>query len=111
VARGTGFVTFRYTVNILFYSILCVSDVQMVEPGASRVVRGLRYSLLTAILGWWSLTGFLKAIRVLAANFGGGIDVSSQVLAVGGGEALLPSRDDGLQRRRWGWGWGRGSQP
>jgi hypothetical protein len=103
VARGTTFSVFSYSVGLLLYSVLCVSDVQRVELGASRVARGLPYSLLTAILGWWSLRGFILVIRVLALNFGGGTDVTPNVAAVARGEALLPNRGNGVRWRGWGW--------
>ena len=107
VTSGTRFVLYLYAVGLIVFWIFRFSDVRAVPPGARRRAAGLRYSLLTAFLGWWAIQSIIPAIRALVENFKGGIDVSSNVLAVARCEALSPHRGDVLGSPRSYW-WSRG---
>jgi hypothetical protein len=98
--RGTRFAVYGYCVGLVFYEFSRTSAVQVMRPEASRIRPGLRYSLLTVILGWWSRYGPFLVVGALLANFRGGVDVSSTVLAAARGEALLPRRGDRMAWRR-----------
>jgi hypothetical protein len=47
------------------------------RPGGSRVARGLRYPLFSALLGCWSLVGVFWTIQALVQNLMGGVDVTA----------------------------------
>jgi hypothetical protein len=45
------------------------------------VLRGLPWSLLTAVLGWWAIpAGPVFTVQCLAINLRGGTDVSPDIL-------------------------------
>jgi hypothetical protein len=47
------------------------------RPGGSRVARGLGYTLISTLLGWWSLLGIFWTIQTLVQNLMGGVDVTA----------------------------------
>jgi hypothetical protein len=49
---------------------------EWVAPGQSRVLAGLKHTLFSAALGWWSLGGFFMTIQALVQNLMGGIEVT-----------------------------------
>ncbi len=106
VTNGTRFVLYLYVAALILPWIFRFSEVYEIPPGADRRARGLRYSVATALLGWWSLSTPIVAIRALAVNHQGGLDVSSNVLAAARGEALLPHRGNVLDLNRALW-WSR----
>ena len=52
-----------------------------VRPGGSRIAKGFLQSVLTLILGWWSVTGFFWTLYALVKNFRGGLDVTRLLTA------------------------------
>jgi hypothetical protein len=88
IAEGRRFIMYNYVVSAIHFSALLNSRVFALREGESRVVPGLRYSLLTAILGWWALAGIPFTIVALSRNFKGGIDVTDRARAALAGEAV-----------------------
>jgi hypothetical protein len=88
IADGRRFIMYNYVVSAIHFSALLNSRVFCLREGESRAVPGLRYSLLTAILGWWSLAGIPFTITALSRNFKGGIDVTDRARAALAGEAV-----------------------
>ena len=57
------------------------SDIHFVKPGESRVVKGLGWTALTLLLGWWGIPwGPIWTIGSLWKNLQGGEDVTAQVM-------------------------------
>src|SRR5947208_5566617 len=48
----------------------------LVHPKRNRSLVGLRESVRTLLLGWWSIHGIFNVPKVLAHNLSGGIDVT-----------------------------------
>jgi hypothetical protein len=82
VRRGGKFVFYEYCISILILTFKRPSDVYFIPVGKSTVVPGLRFSLLSLLLGWWGIPwGPIFTISVLGTNFSGGNDVTGKVLA------------------------------
>jgi hypothetical protein len=82
VDRGGRFVYYQYTISILILTFRRSSDIFFIREGESRVTKGLPYSLLTLIVGWWGIPwGPIYTIGSFIKNFGGGEDVTDQILS------------------------------
>ena len=80
--RGGRFVIFHYTISILVMTFRRPSDVYFVRAGESAVAKGLGYTLITLVAGWWGIPwGPIYSIGSLSTNFGGGKDVTDEVRA------------------------------
>lgn len=79
---GAKFVIFEYCVSVVVMTFKRPSDIYFIRPGESAALKGLPYTLLSLILGWWGLPwGPIYTIQALATDLGGGKDVTSEVLA------------------------------
>jgi hypothetical protein len=82
VQRGGKFVIYQYCVSIVIMTFRRPSDVHFVPAGESAVAKGLGYSALSLVLGWWGIPwGPIYTIASLCNNFRGGIDVTNEVVA------------------------------
>ena len=80
VNRGGKFVMYRYCVSVVFLTMMRGSDVYFVPADKSRVVKGLPWTLLTLIAGWWGIPwGPIYTVRSLWTNLRGGEDVTATV--------------------------------
>ncbi len=78
---GGRFVFYKYTISALVITFRRSSDIYLVRPGESRVVKGLRWTALTLLLGWWGIPwGPVWSISSLWANLRGGVDVTLQAM-------------------------------
>lgn len=80
--RGARFVIYQYCISVIVLSFRRGTDIYFVRAGQNRALRGLPWSLLTLVLGWWGIPwGPIFSIQSLWLNFGGGRDVTDQVVA------------------------------
>ena len=80
--RGAKLVVFEYCVSILIMTFRRSTDVHLVRPGENAVLKGLPWTLLSLLLGWWGFPwGFIYTPAALARNLGGGRDVTHLALA------------------------------
>jgi hypothetical protein len=71
------YVVFRYALSAFFFTYSGTSEVVAVGRGHRGWVRGLPYTLMSLLLGWWGIPwGPIRTIQALATNFGGGEDVT-----------------------------------
>jgi hypothetical protein len=76
----TTYVSYRYAWSCIFFTVRGRSEPVAIEAGRSRVLRGLPYSLLSLLLGWWGFPwGPIRTLEALAVNFGGGEDVTREM--------------------------------
>ncbi|MHB0972185.1 MAG: hypothetical protein ACYC7A_22090 [Thermoanaerobaculia bacterium] len=86
---GAQFVIYQYAVSVIVASFLQPSGVRIVRPGASRVIAGLPYTLLSLVAGWWGFpAGPVFTLTAIVRNCRGGTDVSDAVVTVLRGESL-----------------------
>ena len=80
IAQGGKFVLYKYCVSLLVITFRRPTDVYFVKAGESRVMKGLPWTLLTLLLGWWGIPwGPIYSIQSLYGNLQGGQDVTAQV--------------------------------
>ena len=91
VNRGGRFVVYQYCVSALIMTFKRNSSVQFVRAGESATVKGLPFTLLSLVLGWWGIPwGFIYTPQVIYKNLKGGVDVTSYVLRLTQGPVVLP---------------------
>ncbi|MCI0580585.1 MAG: hypothetical protein L0332_24230 [Chloroflexi bacterium] len=77
---GGKFVVFSYAISLVVITFKRDSGVYFIRPGQSAFLKGIQYTLLTLLLGWWGIPfGPIFSIWALVVNLGGGRDVTAQV--------------------------------
>lgn len=80
--RGGRFVIYEYTFSVLIMTFKRSSDIYFLKGGESAVVKGLAFSGLTFLFGWWGIPwGPIYSIGSLITNFSGGKNITNEVLA------------------------------
>ena len=80
--RGGRFVCYRYCFSALIVTVTKGTDIYLVRAEESRLNKGLPWSLLTFVAGWWAIPwGPIRTVNSLWINFRGGDDVTAQVAA------------------------------
>jgi hypothetical protein len=81
IARGGSFVYYQYCVSVIVMTFKRSSDIYFVRGGESKLKKGIQYSLLSALAGWWGIPwGPIYTIGALANNLGGGTVVTREVM-------------------------------
>jgi hypothetical protein len=79
---GAKFVFYQYCVSILIMTFRRPSDIYFVRAGENAVAKGLPYTLLSLVAGWWGIPwGPIYTIGSVVTNLGGGKDVTQEVLS------------------------------
>jgi hypothetical protein len=82
IQRGGKVIVYQYVVSIVVMTFKRNAPVQFLKAGESAVVRGLPWTLLSLLAGWWGIPwGFIYTPQVLYKNLNGGVDVTSNVMA------------------------------
>ena len=82
IAAGGKFITYQYVVSALIMTFRRNSDIYFIRADESRITKGLIFSLISLLLGWWGLPwGLIYTPAALFTNFSGGKDVTAEVLA------------------------------
>ena len=80
--RGAKFVIFQYCVSIVILTFRRPSDIYFIKSGESAVGKGLGFTLISLLLGWWGIPwGPIYTIGSVVTNLRGGKDVTREVLA------------------------------
>jgi hypothetical protein len=81
IQRGGRFIVYQYCVSLLVVTFRRNSPVKFLRAGESATVKGLPFTLLTLVLGWWGIPwGFIYTPQVLYKNLKGGTDITAAVL-------------------------------
>ena len=81
VQRGGKFVVYQYCISIVVMTFRRGSDVYFVRAGESRVKKGMPWTLLTLVAGWWGIPfGPIFTITSLVTNLQGGKDVTGSII-------------------------------
>src|SRR3954469_4058275 len=77
--RGAKFVQYQYCISVLVMTFKRFSKITYVAPEESAVVKGLGFTLLAFLAGWWGFPwGPIWTIEALWVNLRGGKDLTSQ---------------------------------
>ena len=78
---GGKFVIYQYTISILVMTFRRSSDIYFIRSDESATVKGLGFTFLSLILGWWGIPwGPIYTIGSIFNNLSGGKDVTSEII-------------------------------
>jgi hypothetical protein len=73
------FVQYQYCVSALVVTFKRGTDIYFVRAGESRPMKGLAWTLLTLVAGWWGIPfGPIYSVQSLWVNLRGGRDLTAQ---------------------------------
>jgi len=82
VNRGGKFVRYRYCFSAMVVTVMQGTDIYFVRAGENRIVKGLPWTLLTLVVGWWGIPwGPIRTVHSLWINFSGGDDLTADVVS------------------------------
>jgi hypothetical protein len=89
VSNGGRFVYYAYTISAIIFTFKKTSGVYLVRSEGNAVTKGFPFTLVSFLLGWWSIPGGPKhTIESIRTNLRGGKDVTDDVMAVVAGYVL-----------------------
>jgi len=79
--KGAKFVIYQYCVSAIIVSFKLNSVVYFIKNGESAVVKGLPFTIFSAVIGWWCIPwGLIYTVKVIKNNFKGGINVTDKIM-------------------------------
>ena len=92
IQRGAKLVCYQYCVSILVMTFRRSSDLYFIPAGQSAVAKGLPWTLLSLVAGWWGIPwGPIFTVQSLITNFGGGKDLTANFSASLSQKAAAPT--------------------
>src|SRR4051812_22309083 len=81
IERGARFVIYQWCLSLVVITLRRPTDIYFIRAGESAVAKGLPWTLLSWLVGWWGFPfGIIFTIWVTVSNFSGGIDVTEAIL-------------------------------
>jgi hypothetical protein len=81
INRGGKFVYYQYCISVIIITFRRNSPIYFIKEGESRTSKGVPWTLLTLLAGWWGIPfGPIFSIQSLITNFRGGKDVTNQLV-------------------------------
>ena len=80
IAMGEHFVVYCYTLSAFIYTTTRPTKVHATRKFQGAFLRGLPYTMLTVLFGWWHPLGIVNSLNSIIANTRGGADVSPQII-------------------------------
>jgi hypothetical protein len=79
---GARFVFYEYCISLIFVTLRRPSAIVLLRRSQCGLARGLPYTLLSLLLGWWGLPwGLIYTPLAVFTNLRGGRDVTAEVQA------------------------------
>jgi hypothetical protein len=76
---GGRLVFYEYCISLIFITLRRPSRVVRLPPGSTGLLRGLPYTIISLLFGWWGLPwGLIYTPLTLWTNLAGGREISSQ---------------------------------
>lgn len=92
IQRGGKFVLFQYCISIVVLTFRRPSDIYFLRQGESAATKGLPFTLLSLVAGWWGIPwGPIYTIQSVYNNSRGGKDVTQAVLNSLKAQAAAPT--------------------
>jgi hypothetical protein len=77
---GARLVFFEYCISLVVLTLRCPSGIYLLQPDETGLLKGLPFTFVTALLGWWGLPmGIVYTPLVLFTNLSGGCDVTEEL--------------------------------
>jgi len=78
--KGGRFVVYRYCFSAVFITVMQSTDVYFIRSNQSRLSKGVPWTLLTLVVGWWGIPwGPIRTIQSIWINLHGGADHTAEV--------------------------------
>ncbi len=88
--KGGRFVYFAFTISLIVVTFKRTSGVYLIRKGESAVAKGVPFTILSAVLGWWGIPyGPKFTLKSIRTNLQGGKDVTDEVMATVSGYLLF----------------------
>jgi hypothetical protein len=82
IQRGAKLVCYHYCVSVIVMTFRRSSPVYFIPVGESALSKGLPWTALTLVMGWWGFPwGPIFSIQSLVVNLKGGKDVTAAISA------------------------------
>lgn len=79
--QGGKSVMYQYCISILIMTFKRSSNVYFIRHEENAVLKGLPFTLLSLVLGWWGIPwGPIYTIQSLWVNLKGGRDVTQEIM-------------------------------
>jgi len=79
--RGAKFVIFQYCISAVVITFRRPTDIYFLRQGENPLVKGLPFTLLSLVAGWWGIPwGPIYTIQSIYNNSRGGKDVTQAVV-------------------------------
>lgn len=79
--NGAKLVYFEFCISVLVMTFKRSSELTFVKKGENALVKGLPYTMISLIFGWWGFPwGPIYTIGAIANNMAGGKNVTTQFL-------------------------------
>lgn len=82
IQQGGKFVMYQYCISLAVITFKRWSKVYFIRHEQSALMKGLPFTLLTLVLGWWGFPwGPIYTIQTLWINLRGGKDITKEITA------------------------------
>jgi hypothetical protein len=83
VAAGARFVYYEFCISLVFATLRRPTRVYLLRPDELGLLRGLPFTLVSLLLGWWGIPwGLIYTPLTIYTNLAGGRDVTPEVRAL-----------------------------
>jgi hypothetical protein len=90
VNNGGRFVYYAWTVSLILFTFKRTSGVYLVKANENRIAKGLPFTFLTFLFGWWGIpSGPKHTINSIRTNLAGGKDITDEIMSVVAGYVLF----------------------
>ncbi len=91
VQRGGRFVMYQYCISLFVITLKRPSSIYFVRAGEGSVGKGLGFSGVSLLLGWWGIPwGPIYTLQSFWVNFRGGRDVTREILTASAANQPIP---------------------
>lgn len=88
--KGGRFIYFAYTISIIVVTFKRTSGVYLIRSGESAKAKGMPFTIITALFGWWGIPfGPKYSWESIRTNLRGGKDVTDEVMGTVAGHLLF----------------------
>lgn len=88
--KGARFIYYAFTISFIVVTFKRTSGVYMVRNGENTSARGLPFTIISALFGWWGIPfGPKYTMQSIRTNMNGGKDVTDEVIATVAGHILF----------------------
>lgn len=88
--KGARFIYYAFTISFIVVTFKRTSGVYMVRNGESTSAKGLPFTIISGLFGWWGIPfGPKYTMQSIRTNMNGGKDVTDEIMATVAGHILF----------------------